>query len=99
VVLNRDGDLTNVMWEGPAFKAGLATGQRVMAVNGRAWSADILKTAVTEAKATGKVDLLLRSGDRFRTVSVPWNGGLRYPRLERIAGMPDRLGDIFSPRP
>lgn len=99
VVLNRDGDLTNVMWEGPAFKAGLATGQRVMAVNGRAWSADILKTAVTEAKTSGKVDLLLRSGDRFRTVSVPWNGGLRYPRLERIAGTPDRLGDIFSPRP
>lgn len=99
MVVNRDGDLTNVLWDGPAFRAGLATGQRLVAVNGRAWSADILKTAITEAKTSGKVDLLLKAGDRYRTVSVPWNGGLRYPRLERIAGTPDRLGDIFAPRP
>jgi hypothetical protein len=54
---------------------------------------------VTEAKTTGKVDLLLRSGDRFRTVSIPFTRGLRYPRLERVTGTPDRLGDIFAPRP
>ncbi|MCE2986928.1 MAG: peptidase M61 [Phenylobacterium sp.] len=99
LVVNRDGDLTSVMWDGPAFRAGLATGNRLVAINGRAWSADLLRTAVTEAKTTGKVDLLLRSGDRFRTVSIPWAGGLRYPRLERVAGTPDRLGEIFAPRP
>jgi predicted metalloprotease with PDZ domain len=99
LVVNRDGDLTSVMWDGPAFRAGLATGNRLVAINGRAWSADRLRTAVTEARTTGKVDLLLRTGDRFRTVSIPWSGGLRYPRLERIAGTPDRLGDILAPRP
>lgn len=98
LVLNKDGDFTNVMWEGPAFRAGLATGQRLVAVNGRAWSADGLRTAVTEAKTTGRVELLVRSGERFRTVSIPWTGGLRYPRLERIPGTPDRLGDIFAPK-
>jgi predicted metalloprotease with PDZ domain len=98
LVINRDGDLANVLWNGPAFRAGLATGNRLVAVNGRTWSADILKTAVIEAKSTGRVDLLVKSGDRFRTVSVPWTGGLRYPRLERIPGAPDRLGDILAPR-
>lgn len=99
LVINRDGDLTNVLWDGPAFRAGLATGNRLVAVNGRTWSADVLKTAVTEAKSTGRVELLVKSGDRFRTVQVPWTGGLRYPRLERIPGAPDRLGDILAPRP
>jgi predicted metalloprotease with PDZ domain len=98
LVINRDGDLANVLWNGPAFRAGLATGNRLVAVNGRTWSADILKTAVIEAKSTGRVELLVKSGDRFRTVSVPWTGGLRYPRLERIPGAPDRLGDILAPR-
>jgi predicted metalloprotease with PDZ domain len=99
LVISRDGDLANVLWDGPAFRAGLATGNRLIAVNGRTWSADVLKTAVTEAKSTGRVELLVRSEDRFRTVSVPWTGGLRYPRLERIPGAPDRLGDILAPRP
>ena len=99
LVISRDGDLANVLWDGPAFRAGLATGNRLVAVNGRTWSADVLKTAVTEAKSTGRVELLVRSEDRFRTVSVPWTGGLRYPRLERIPGAPDRLGDILAPRP
>ena len=44
------------------------------------------------------LELLLKSGDRFRTVAFAYHDGLRYPRLERIEGTPDRLSDILAPR-
>ena len=87
------------MWDGPAFKAGLAIGGKVLAVNGLAYDPDGLKRAITEAK-TGRepITLLVQTGDRFRMVPIDYHAGLRYPRLERIEGTPDRLSAILSPR-
>jgi predicted metalloprotease with PDZ domain len=99
VVLGREGDLRNVHWEGPAFKAGLSIGDRIVAVNGLAFDVERLKSAITAAKGqTRPIELIVRSGERFRTVSVAYDGGLRYPRLERVPGAPDRLGDILEAR-
>ena len=96
--VNKDGELTGVFWEGPAFDAGLTVGQRIVAVNNWAFDADRLKDAVTAAKATGVVTLIVKAGEHYRTVQLSYKGGLRYPHLERIPGAPDRLGDILEPR-
>jgi predicted metalloprotease with PDZ domain len=93
-----DGRLTAVMWDSPAFKASLTPGEQITAVNGTAYRGDRLKDAVTQAKSTGHLDLLVKSGDQFRTVSIPYTGGLRYPHLERVASTPARLDDILAPR-
>ena len=91
--------LSNIRWGSPAFEAGLGVGWDLVAVGEMAASAERLRDAVTAARGTDKpVVLLLRSGDRFRTVSFDYHEGLRYPRLVRIEGAPDRLGDILSPR-
>jgi hypothetical protein len=42
--------------------------------------------------------MMLKRGDRFRTIEFDYHDGLRYPHLERIEGTPDRLGDILAPR-
>ena len=71
----------------------------LVAVNDVAASAEKLRDAVTAAKGTdAPIRLLLKNGDRYRTVDFDYHDGLRYPRLERIEGTPDRLGDILSPR-
>jgi hypothetical protein len=44
------------------------------------------------------INLLVRKGNRFSTVSLDYHGGLRYPHLERIAGSPALLDDILAPR-
>ena len=44
------------------------------------------------------VTLIVKDGDQYRTVAFDYHDGLRYPRLERIVGTPDRLGDILTPR-
>ena len=62
-------------------------------------SAGALRNAVTAAKgASEPIVLVVKRGDEFRTLSFDYHGGLRYPRLERVEGTPDRLGDILTPR-
>ena len=83
----------------PAFKAGLAVGMEIVAVNGEAANADRINAAITAAKDPARtVDLIVKDGDRYRSISFDYHDGLRYPRLERIPGTPDRLGDILTPR-
>jgi predicted metalloprotease with PDZ domain len=92
--------ISDVQWGGPAFKAGLTQGLTIVAVNGEAYDADKLKSAVTAAsKPEGQlVELLVKDGSRYRSVKIDWRGGLRYPRLERVAGTPARLDDILAAR-
>ncbi|MDE3156550.1 MAG: M61 family metallopeptidase [Acidobacteriota bacterium] len=98
--LTQDGTLMNVMWDGAVFKAGLTDGARVLAVNGQGYTADRLKAAIAAAKGkTTPIELSVENGERYFTVRVDYHGGLRYPHLERIAGTPDRLGEILTPKP
>ncbi|WP_312146853.1 peptidase M61 [Brevundimonas sp.] len=97
--LSSSNKLTGVRWGGRAFEADIGPGWELVAVNDRAASAEVLRDAVTAAKGTdAPLSLLLKNGDRYRTVAFDYHEGLRYPRLERIAGTPDRIGDILSPR-
>jgi predicted metalloprotease with PDZ domain len=96
--LASDGTVKGVVWGGPAFKAGLAPGNKIEAVNGLALEgADTLADAVTASHTSKEpMTLLLRDGPRYRTVQIAYDGGLRYPHLVRIAGAPDRLTDILT---
>ncbi|WP_280152959.1 peptidase M61 [Piscinibacter sp. XHJ-5] len=97
---NKDGHkIAQVLWGSPAFEAGVAPSSTLVAVNGRAYKAEWLKDQITEARDSGKpIELLVRSGDLYRTVKVAYRGGLRYPTLQRIEGVPDRLSEVLAPR-
>jgi predicted metalloprotease with PDZ domain len=93
------GQIAEVLWDGPAFNAGIVVGSEIVAVNGAAYDPDELKDVITGAKATGApIRLLLKRGDRYNTVSVNYRGGLRYPHLERIPGTPALLDDVLNAR-
>lgn len=99
VSVANSGVLTDVLWDSPAFNAGLAPGMTVLAVNGRVFKGDVLKDAVTAAKTDkAPITLLVRSFDRIDTVSLDYHGGLLYPSLQRIAGKPDRLAELWKAR-
>ncbi|MGU3455453.1 M61 family metallopeptidase [Brevundimonas sp. M1A4_2e] len=98
-MMNKSNKITSVLWAGPAFEQGLTSGWEVVAVGGRAASADALKEAVTAAKGSSEpIELIVKNGDVFKTVRFDYHDGLRYPHLERIEGTPDRLGEILAPR-
>lgn len=81
----------------PAANAGLAPGMRLVAVNGRKWSPEILRDAIKRAKNTKEpIDLLAENGDFFQIYHVDYHGGERYPHLEQISGKPDLLSEIIK---
>jgi predicted metalloprotease with PDZ domain len=93
------GSISEVLWEGPAFKAGLTMGSTIVAVNGLAFKAEALKAAVKNAKdGNTPIEIIVKNGERYRTARIPYYGGLRYPQLERVEGTEDRLGQILKPR-
>jgi predicted metalloprotease with PDZ domain len=99
MTIGNNSRLSEVLWEGPAFKAGLTVGTELVAVNGIAYNADRIKDAVKAAKAaTGPIELIVKNGDRFRTIRIDYHDGLRYPRLERNMAAPARLDDILAAR-
>ena len=96
---NGSGKVTVVNWDSPAWRAGVAPGATVVAVNLRAFKPEVLKDAVTAAK-DGKtpLELLLKEGDLYRIVRLDYRGGLRYPKLERLPGTEDHLSKLLAPR-
>ena len=93
-------NLSSVVWDSPAFKAGLTLGIKLIAVNGIAYDGDRLKEAVTAAKAGGPpIELLVKNGDHYRTVAIDYRGGLRYPHLEKVGTGPASLDAILTARP
>ena len=99
LMIGKDGQVSDVRWNGPAFKAGIGTGTTVVAVDGHEYSADALKEAVVAAKGdNAPIELLLKQQGSYRTVPVDYHGGLQYPHLERIEGTPDYLDQIIAAR-
>ena len=97
--VNKDGQLGDVLWEGPAFKAGLTTDTQLIAVNGLAYSDDDLKQAVKDAKGAGPaVELTVKINNHYRTVKIDWHGGLLYPHLEKVGTGDGSLDAILTPR-
>lgn len=99
LTINDKGEVNDVRWNGPAFKAGISTGATVVAVNGQDYSKDLLKDAITAAKGSKTpIQLLLKYQGGYRTVALDYHDGLQYPHLVRIEGKPDYLSEIIAPR-
>lgn len=98
IIVAKDGKLSDVIVGSPAYKTGIGPGMHLVAVNGRKWTPEILQDALREAKASDKpIDLLIENAQFFKTYSVDYHEGEKYPHLERVTGQPDILSDILKP--
>lgn len=98
LAINKDGKISEVIWDSPAFAAGLEIGTQIVAVNGRAYTAKGLSDAVAATVNKHKVELLLKNGDVYRTVTLDYTGGLRYPVLQKIGEGESGLDRLLTPR-
>jgi len=93
-----DGVIGDVRWSSVADKAKLTPGQTIYAVNGRLFSADVLKDALKKAKGTTEPIHLILQEDGFITMTdLNYHDGERYPTLKRVDGTPAYLDDISKP--
>ena len=84
-VVGAAGELSNVLWDGAAFKQGLTIGDTIIGVNGMTYSDERMKAAIVQAKDSREpIRLLVKSGDRLRDIAIDYHGGPRYPHLEKI---------------
>jgi predicted metalloprotease with PDZ domain len=89
-----DGLVKDVIVGSPADRAGVAPGVGIVAVNGFKFSGDRLRDAL---KAKAPVDLLVENAEFYRTLTVDYTAGERYPHLERDADKADALTAILTP--
>lgn len=98
ILLQEDGTMQDVIPGMPAAKAGVGAGMKIIAVNGRQYSSDIIRDALRLGKTTtGPLELLVANGEFYKTYAVEYHGGERYPYLERDSSKPDVLSSIISP--
>jgi predicted metalloprotease with PDZ domain len=101
-VSGRDGGgtISGVLWDGPAFKAGLTADDKILAVDGEAFSSDRLKQVIKDSPTRqGPIQLIVEDKDEVRTVAIDYHGGPRYPALEKIPGAPASLDAILTAKP
>ena len=95
--VKEDGTLSDVIYGSPAYAAGIGPEMKLVAINGRAWSKDVLLDALRASKDSKEpIDLLIENAKFFKTYSIPYHDGIRSPHLERAGGA-DVLGEILTP--
>ncbi|HKD54345.1 MAG TPA: hypothetical protein VKB72_08985 [Steroidobacteraceae bacterium] len=91
--------ITDTIEDRAAVRAGAGPGMKLVAVNGRKYTAEVLDAAIAAAHAEHKpIQLLVVNGDYYRTLSVEYYDGPRYPHLTRIDGRPDTLSEALRGR-
>jgi predicted metalloprotease with PDZ domain len=97
--VEEEGEIPDVTPGLPAAEAGMAPGMKLVGVNGRKWSDDVLDDAVKASKdAKEPLVILAESGEFLRTFTLDYHGGLRYPHLARVEGERDTLSKVTAPR-
>jgi predicted metalloprotease with PDZ domain len=92
-----EGQLIDVIPGSPAYQAGIAPGMKIIAINGRLWSKDVLKEAARASKENQKsIELLVSNAEFVKSYSLDYHGGLQNPHLERTA-TEDLLEQVLKP--
>jgi predicted metalloprotease with PDZ domain len=95
--VREDGGITDTIESEVAAKAGIGPGMKVVAVNGRRFSPDILRDAIKAAKgSSATIDLLVENTDYYKTYKLDYHEGEMYPHLVRDESKPDLLTEILK---
>jgi predicted metalloprotease with PDZ domain len=99
LIVDQDGTIVDVAPASAAGRAGLSPGSKLMGVNQRVYSADLLRQSIVRAEtALQPIELLTLTDGYYANVAVDYHQGLRSPHLTRISGKPDLLTTILQSR-
>lgn len=72
---------------------------KVVGVNGRLYTHDLLEDAIKASKDNSQpISLLVVIDDYYKTCNIDYHGGERYPHLVRDESKPDYLDELGKPR-
>ena len=94
-----DGTVSDSIVGSPAFESGVSSGMKVVGVNGRVFTPELLSDAVKDARGTAKpITLLVVVDEFYRTCTINYHNGPRYPHLVREESKPDYLDELIKAR-
>ncbi len=97
--LRNDGVVADTVEGMPAAQAGIGPGMKVVAVNGRKFTKDVLGDALQAGKNSNTaLELLVENTDYYKTYKLDYHGGEKFPHLVRDETKPDVLSEIIKPR-
>jgi predicted metalloprotease with PDZ domain len=95
--LREDGTITDTIEGMPAAVAGIGPGMKLIAVNGRQYSPEVLRDALKAGKnGAAPLELLVENTEYYKTYKLQYHGGERYPHLVRDESKPDLLTEIYK---
>jgi predicted metalloprotease with PDZ domain len=98
MILSKEGDVRDVIPGSPAYAAGLGPGMKVIAINDRKFSKDVMRAALkTSVHEQRPIAILAENGEYYGTYQVSYHEGEKYPHLVRDESKPDLLTDIIRP--
>ncbi|HMC29483.1 MAG TPA: M61 family peptidase [Candidatus Angelobacter sp.] len=98
LALDDKGGIHDVIYDSPAWKAGIAPGTTLVAVNGRKFDPDLLRDDLKAGKGNGlNLELLVMNGDYYKTFTLHYHDGEKYAHLVRDESKPDMLSEIIKP--
>lgn len=98
LALGPDGSVFDSIVNGPAFNAGITSGMKVVGVNGRLYTHDLLEDAIKASKDNSQpISLLVVIDDYYKTCNIDYHAGERYPHLVRDESKPDYLDELDKP--
>lgn len=95
LTLGNDGAVNASIYGSPAWQAGIGPGMKVVGVNGRVYTHDGLQDAL---KTGQPVELLAIVDDYYKTFTVDYRGGPKYPHLVPQDGKADVLDELIKAR-
>ena len=99
LIATKQGEVRDVIPGSPAYAAGVGPGMKLIAVNGRKWSKDVVRAALRAGVNNQQpLSLLAENGEYYTTYQVNYHEGERYPHLVRAEGQPDILDEIIKPQ-
>jgi len=97
ITLSKDGTITDAIPGSPAYAAGVGPGMKLIAVNGRKYSKDIVRTALKASVSSQQpIALLVENAEYYAVHQVDYHGGDRYPHLVRNEAQPDMLSEMIK---
>ena len=95
ILVNNEGVILDINPDLAAAQAGLAPAMTIKKVNGKDFSIEKLHQAVAATKNnSAKIELVVANGNATETYKLNYQGGEKYPHLERDTAKPDLLSGV-----
>lgn len=97
ILFSYDGQIRKIIPGMVGDLSGIAPGMQVTGINGQKFTVSNLENAIANSIVTGKIELLVFERYTYKILTLKYDGGAKYLRLERVPNSADMLTKILRP--